>query len=96
MCGIVAYFGKKDAQQLNLISLMVKQLFMDVNIIPIDTMREKDGLAMSSRNAYLCKEQRIEALKISTSLQEMVDTGVNDLICFTPCNLFPKRILSTL
>ena len=64
-----AYFGKKDAQQLNLISLMVKQLFMSVNIVAIDTVRESDGLAMSSRNAYLTKIQRTEALKISTSLQ---------------------------
>jgi len=63
-----AYFGKKDAQQLNLIQLMVQQLFMNVNIVAVDTMREKDGLAMSSRNAYLSKVQRQEALKISKSL----------------------------
>jgi len=63
-----AYFGKKDAQQLNLISLMVKQLFMSVNIVPIETMRESDGLAMSSRNIYLSHEQRLESLKISKSL----------------------------
>lgn len=63
-----AYFGKKDAQQLNLISLMVKQLFMSVEIVPVDTVREKDGLAMSSRNAYLSQEQRKDALKISASL----------------------------
>ncbi|MFT5659412.1 MAG: pantoate--beta-alanine ligase [Sulfurimonas sp.] len=76
-----AYFGKKDAQQLNLISLMVKQLFMNVNIIAMDTMRESDGLAMSSRNAYLSKEERIEALKISSSLQVafgMVNRGLTD------------------
>ncbi len=64
-----AYFGKKDAQQLNLISLMVKQLFMSVNIVSIDTVRESDGLAMSSRNIYLSTIERKEALKISTSLQ---------------------------
>ncbi len=63
-----AYFGKKDAQQLNLISLMVKQLFMSVEIVPVDTVREKDGLALSSRNAYLSQEERKEALKISASL----------------------------
>jgi len=65
-----AYFGKKDAQQLNLITLMVKQLFMDVVIVPVDTVRESDGLALSSRNAYLNAEQRKEALKISASLYE--------------------------
>jgi len=63
-----AYFGKKDAQQLNLIILMVKQLFMSVNIIPMDTLRESDGLALSSRNAYLNDKERKEALKISASL----------------------------
>lgn len=63
-----AYFGKKDAQQLNLIQLMVKQLFMDVIIVPVDTKRENDGLAMSSRNVYLNKQERNDALKISSSL----------------------------
>jgi pantoate--beta-alanine ligase len=63
-----AYFGKKDAQQLNLITLMVKQLFMDIVIVPIDTVRESDGLALSSRNIYLSKSERVEALKISKAL----------------------------
>jgi len=63
-----AYFGKKDAQQLNLISLMVKQFFMDVEIVPVDTVRDKDGLALSSRNIYLSADERKEALKISSSL----------------------------
>lgn len=74
-----AYFGKKDAQQLNLISLMVKQLFMDVEIVPVDTLREKDGLALSSRNVYLTQENRQEALKISSSLRSataLVTRGV--------------------
>lgn len=65
-----AYFGKKDAQQLNLITLMVKQLFMDIVIVPVDTVREKDGLALSSRNIYLSTQERREALKISSSLYE--------------------------
>jgi pantoate--beta-alanine ligase len=63
-----AYFGKKDAQQLNLISLMVKQLFMSVEIIAVNTVRESDGLALSSRNIYLSKKEREDALKISASL----------------------------
>ena len=63
-----AYFGKKDAQQLNLISLMVKQFFMDVEVVGVDTVRESDGLALSSRNIYLSKSERQEALKISSSL----------------------------
>jgi pantoate--beta-alanine ligase len=74
-----AYFGKKDAQQLNLIALMVKQLFMNVEIVPVDTVRESDGLALSSRNVYLSSKERIEALKISKSLHEasrLVSKGV--------------------
>jgi pantoate--beta-alanine ligase len=76
-----AYFGKKDAQQLNLISLMVKQFFMSVEIVAVDTVREKDGLALSSRNAYLTPSQREEALKIASSLRNatvMVTRGVLD------------------
>jgi len=77
-----AYFGKKDAQQLHLIKLMVKQYFMDVNIVAVETMRDSDGLALSSRNVYLSKEQRKEALKIPKSLY-----GASTLIA--------KGILST-
>jgi len=76
-----AYFGKKDAQQLNLIELMVKQLFMNVDIIAVDTMRDADGLAMSSRNVYLSQGQRQEALKISSSLtlaSQMIAKGIYD------------------
>ncbi len=64
-----AYFGKKDAQQLHLIRLMVKNLYMNVHIVAVDTVRESDGLAMSSRNVYLSKEEHQEALKISASLK---------------------------
>nr|WP_321267636.1 pantoate--beta-alanine ligase [uncultured Sulfurimonas sp.] len=63
-----AYFGKKDAQQLNLITLMVKHFFMSVEIVGVNTVRESDGLALSSRNVYLSKDERKEALKISSSL----------------------------
>jgi pantoate--beta-alanine ligase len=63
-----AYFGKKDAQQLSLISQMVKNLFLPINIVECDIIREADGLAMSSRNIYLSIEERKEALAISKSL----------------------------
>jgi len=74
-----AYFGKKDAQQLMLIETMVENLFMDVEIVPMDTVREKDGLAMSSRNVYLSEAERAEALNIIKSLRiatQMVMRGV--------------------
>lgn len=77
-----AYFGKKDAQQLMLIQTMVANLFMDVEIVPCDTVRDSDGLALSSRNAYLSPQERTEALKISRSLtraSHLVGQGV--LLC---------------
>ncbi|AXX88218.1 pantoate--beta-alanine ligase [Malaciobacter marinus] len=65
-----AYFGKKDAQQLTLIQQMVKNLFLDINIVPCEIVREKDGLALSSRNIYLNEKQRKDALLISKSLYQ--------------------------
>lgn len=65
-----AYFGKKDAQQLALITQMVHNFFMDVEIVPMDTVRESDGLALSSRNVYLNPSERMEALKLSAALKE--------------------------
>lgn len=64
-----AYFGKKDAQQLAMITQMTRNFWMDVEIVPLETIRESDGLAMSSRNVYLSEEHRAEALKISKSLK---------------------------
>jgi len=64
-----AYFGKKDAQQLVLIQQMVKNLYLDINVIACEIIRESDGLAYSSRNVYLSKNERIESLKISHSIK---------------------------
>lgn len=64
-----AYFGKKDAQQLYLIQNMVKTLFLDVEIIPCEIVREENGLALSSRNVYLSDDEKTKALKISKSLK---------------------------
>jgi len=63
-----AYFGKKDAQQLSLINQMVKNFYLDINIVACEIVRENNGLAMSSRNVYLDKDQRELALNISRSL----------------------------
>jgi len=63
-----AYFGKKDAQQLMLVQQMVKNLFLSINIVACDIIREADGLALSSRNIYLDKTQRENALLLSKAL----------------------------
>lgn len=64
-----AYFGEKDAQQLAIIKRMVKDLNFDIDIVACPTVREPDGLAMSSRNSYLSSEERKAALTISKSLK---------------------------
>jgi pantoate--beta-alanine ligase len=65
-----AYFGKKDAQQLALITQMVKNYFMDVNIIPCEIIRDVNGLALSSRNVYLQGEEKTRALSLARSLKQ--------------------------
>ncbi|GGA23311.1 pantoate--beta-alanine ligase [Paenibacillus physcomitrellae] len=65
-----AYFGMKDAQQVAVLSQMVTDLNMDVQLVPCPIVRESDGLALSSRNVYLSEEQRSQALVLSASLKE--------------------------
>jgi pantoate--beta-alanine ligase len=74
----IAVFGQKDFQQLVTIRRMVKDMNMDIDIVGHPIVREKDGLAMSSRNTYLKPEERPAALRLNRSLkeaQELVDSG---------------------
>jgi len=73
-----AYFGQKDAAQVAVLRKMVRDLDMDVEIVVCPIVREPDGLAMSSRNAYLNAEQRQQALVLRRSLRQVtsaVDAG---------------------
>jgi pantoate--beta-alanine ligase len=63
-----AYFGEKDAQQLAIIRRMVKDLDVPVTVVPVATVREPDGLAMSSRNRHLTPEERQRASVLSQAL----------------------------
>ena len=75
----VAVFGQKDAQQLSVIKKMVKDLNMDIEIDAGPIIRESDGLAMSSRNKYLNKEERKQATILFRSLEatkELVHNGI--------------------
>lgn len=77
----VAVFGQKDFQQLTVIRQMVRDLNLDITIIGSPTVREPDGLAMSSRNTYLTPEQRLSALSLNKSLkkaQTLVENGLRD------------------
>jgi pantoate--beta-alanine ligase len=64
-----AYFGQKDAQQLAVVRKLVRDQHLDVEIVGLPTLREPDGLAMSSRNAYLSPEERQAALVLSRALR---------------------------
>ena len=77
----VAYFGQKDAQQLVVIRRLVRDLDIPVRIEAIDTVREADGLALSSRNVHLRGENRERALALSRALraaEHAIDAGERD------------------
>ncbi|MBN2544184.1 MAG: pantoate--beta-alanine ligase [Spirochaetes bacterium] len=67
-----AYFGKKDIQQFYIIKKMTNDLNFDIRIVPCPIIREKDGLAMSSRNNYLTVKERNDALILSKALKKGV------------------------
>ena len=70
-----AYFGQKDAQQLLLIRQMVRDLDFPVDIVSVPTVRERDGLALSSRNTYLTESDREVALSLSRALRAGADAA---------------------
>lgn len=73
ICPDKAYFGEKDFQQLMIILALVKQLNLDIEIVPCPIIREADGLAMSSRNVRLTEHQRAVAPQIYTLLRKCVE-----------------------
>jgi len=76
-----AYFGEKDYQQLKVVERLVKDLSLPVEVVPVPTVREEDGLACSSRNVYLSPEERQSALAIYRSFllaQKLFQSGNTD------------------
>ena len=82
-----AYFGEKDFQQLSIIKTMVKKLSISVNIISCRTVRESDGLAMSSRNKHMSKEERLIAGKINKFMIKVKEIYKNKKIDKVPVNI---------
>ena len=83
----VAVFGKKDYQQLMVIRQMCHQLALPVDVIPAETIRAVDGLALSSRNGYLSQEERAEAIQLIQTLKEVQEKILQG-------NISPEKILA--
>lgn len=64
-----AYFGLKDAQQVAIVDSLIKDFNFPIELVPVNTIREEDGLAKSSRNVYLSKEERTQAPELNKGLQ---------------------------
>ena len=77
----IAVFGKKDRQQLKLVRGMVQQFNLAIKIVPAETVRAEDGLALASRNSYLTPSERIEAPRLYRTLRwvaDEIDKGRHD------------------
>ena len=87
----VAFFGEKDFQQLALIRRMVTDLEMDVEIVGVPTVREPDGLALSSRNRYLSADERRAALALSRALREGAAQTEPDAVLATAAKVLDEE-----
>lgn len=89
----LAFFGKKDFQQLFLIKELVKQLNYPIHIIAIDTVRHKDGLAKSSRNNLLSKEDRKKAPQLFELMNAMKEKVMQKKLSFKEIESDAERLL---
>lgn len=94
----VAVFGKKDYQQLMIIRQMAKQFALPVDIVPGETIRAEDGLALSSRNSYLSTQERAEAPELQKTLQQVrhqvLDLGSRNIQALSEIEKLAKATLS--
>ncbi|MCL6588307.1 MAG: pantoate--beta-alanine ligase, partial [Anoxybacillus sp.] len=76
-----AYFGMKDAQQVAVVDGLIRDFHFPIELVPVPTVREADGLAKSSRNVYLSEKERKEAPALSAALQKAkaaIENGLRD------------------
>ena len=94
----VAVFGKKDYQQLMIIRQMAKQFALPVDIVPGETIRAEDGLALSSRNGYLSLQERAEAPELQKILQQVrhqvLDLGARNTQALTEIETLAESTLT--
>ncbi len=90
----LAFFGRKDFQQLFLIKELVKQLNYPIHIIAIDTVRDKDGLAKSSRNNLLSKEDRKKAPQLFELMSAMKEKVMQKKLSFKEIEADAERLLN--
>jgi pantoate--beta-alanine ligase len=91
----LAVFGEKDYQQLQVIRRLVRDLDMDVEIIGAPTVREPDGLAISSRNAYLSGAERDQAPALYRVLSQVADQVTSgSVVCDTACRAATDALLA--
>ena len=91
----LAFFGKKDFQQLFLIKELVKQLSYPIDIIGVDTVRDKDGLAKSSRNNLISEENRKKASQLFQLMNLMKDKAMQKKSSFKEIEEDAVRLLNT-
>lgn len=90
-----AYFGEKDFQQLFLIKQMCRDLWLDVDIVAMPTIRENTGLALSSRNTYLNEEQRQSALCLHSAILKTQQAAQSDHRCTAQLRSLASQIIQT-
>ena len=92
----VAVFGEKDYQQLTLIRAMARELAIGVEVVGVPTVREDDGMALSSRNRYLAPEQRAAAATISAALRAGAAAGPDGAAAVLAARAGTTRLLDNL
>ncbi|MDP8262779.1 MAG: pantoate--beta-alanine ligase [Candidatus Ancaeobacter aquaticus] len=90
----IVYFGQKDYQQYKVVERMVRDLQYPIKVVMVPTVREKDGLALSSRNAYLTAEQRKKAAKINMIIKEGIEKYAQEANVATAENYMCKKMKS--